>query len=137
MTFNLQVSHYRRAHAPNRLYLPSDINIKFMFAHYIKNLESQTDAVSYVSYCPVLKEMKISFTKLGEEECEICSKHELHKLTSHVDMVECEMCVNFSAYQNKLREARESYSKDKASFRCKSLCSGFTKGWCFASHRTV
>ena len=115
MSFNPQVSHYRRAHAPNRLYLPSDINIKFMFAHYIKNLESQADAVSYVSYCRVLKEMKISFTKLGEEECETCSKHELHKLTSHVDMVECKICVNFAAHQNKFREARESYTKDKAS----------------------
>jgi hypothetical protein len=30
-------------------------------------------------------------------------------------MVECEICTNFVAHQNKFREARESYNKDKTS----------------------
>ena len=30
MCFHPQVSHYRREHAPNRLYLPTDINVREM-----------------------------------------------------------------------------------------------------------
>jgi hypothetical protein len=45
MSFNPQVSHYRRAHAPNRLYLPSEISIRFIetLLHYgMKPLVEET-----------------------------------------------------------------------------------------------
>ncbi len=64
MSFNPQVSHYHRAHAPNRLYLPSEISIRSMYNHFIENLQSNTNSVSYVSYTRALKELNISFTKL-------------------------------------------------------------------------
>ena len=32
--FNPCISHYRRKHAPNRLYLPSELNIKVMYDYF-------------------------------------------------------------------------------------------------------
>jgi len=50
-----------------------------MYDDFIANSNSNRDAVSYVSYTRVVKELHISFTKLGVEECESCSIHEMHK----------------------------------------------------------
>lgn len=33
-SFNPSVSHYRRVHAPNRLYLPSDITVTLMYQNF-------------------------------------------------------------------------------------------------------
>lgn len=67
--YNPTISHYRRAHAPNRLYLPSDLSIKTMYRNYKET--HQTD-VTYQFYCRIMKSMKISIVKLGHEECETC-----------------------------------------------------------------
>lgn len=75
-TFNPCISHYRREHAHNRLYLPSDITAKFMHSHY--NDRYPNNKVSYQTYRKVLTEMNISFTKLGNEECDACMQHIQH-----------------------------------------------------------
>ena len=73
-------SHYRREHAPNRLYLPSDISIKAMYDDFVaKHPDVQC---SYSSYRAAVAKMNISFAQLGNEQCETCMKkadgHEEH-----------------------------------------------------------
>lgn len=74
--------HYRREHAPLRRYLPSDINITMMHKDFCATHPNQT--VSYELYRKHVKDMNISFTRLGNEECETCEAYYLHKKqTSH------------------------------------------------------
>lgn len=67
-TYRPAVAHYRRAHAPNRRYLPSDLNAVSMHSDFKeKNPEVK---VSYELYRKFLKhDMNISFAQLGNEEC--------------------------------------------------------------------
>ena len=118
MSFNPQISHYRRMHAPNRLYLTSDINIRFMHSEFIKTHKF----VSYSVYLKVVGEMNISFTKLGEEECETCSKYDFHAKTCEGNQLECHICLQYSILKETYQLARESYKIDKESGK-KSICS--------------
>lgn len=72
-TFNSTISHYRREHAPNRLYLPSDISVKLMYQMFME--QNPTLKVSLETYRKVVKDMNISFAHLGHEECELCAKY--------------------------------------------------------------
>ncbi|KAF2890115.1 hypothetical protein ILUMI_16058 [Ignelater luminosus] len=79
---NPMTSHYRHAHAPNRLYLPSDINIRLMYEYFKPKYNVFR---SYYLYRQIVSEMNISFAKLGNEECFACEKYEIHRMeTSHV-----------------------------------------------------
>lgn len=84
-SFHPCVSHYRREHAPHRLYLPSDISIVQMhkdFAEQNKNIKC-----SYYTYRPFVKDvMKIYFTKLGPEECEHCERY-LNNMTRCIQKI--------------------------------------------------
>ena len=40
--------------------------------------EKYADKVNYESYRKILRSMSISFTKLGEEECEVCEVFKHH-----------------------------------------------------------
>ncbi len=76
-SFNPVISHYRREHAPRKMYLPSEVTITMM---HIDFKEKHPDFVcSYALYRRVVtKEMNISLTQLGNEECELCESHKLH-----------------------------------------------------------
>ena len=67
-SYDPTVIHYRRAHAPLRKYLPSEMHKDFIQSH-------SQEKVSYESYRKILNSMNISFTKLGEEQCELCEEH--------------------------------------------------------------
>ena len=75
-SFNPSVSHYRREHAPNRLYLSPQLRIKFLFDDF-KERHPEIK-VSYDRYKKGVARMNISFVKLGEEECEDCIMYENH-----------------------------------------------------------
>ncbi|XP_055855008.1 uncharacterized protein LOC129918451 [Episyrphus balteatus] len=75
-SYHPTISHYRREHAPNIRYLPSDISIVDMHKDYN---EKEKKNISYESYRRVVAENKISFTKLGHEECWTCEKMENHE----------------------------------------------------------
>ncbi|KAL1373616.1 hypothetical protein pipiens_018569 [Culex pipiens pipiens] len=93
--FGPTISHYRREHAPNRLYLPSDLRQKSMYDDY---QQTHTSKVSYSLYSRVVNEMKISFVKLGHEECEACVSAEEHQKISGHQFDEagptCSMCAD-------------------------------------------
>ncbi|KAF9409849.1 hypothetical protein HW555_010898 [Spodoptera exigua] len=97
-SFNPLEPHYRREHAPLTRYLPSDVNITQMHKHFCETYPDRQ--VSYSLYRSHLKNMKISFTALGNEECELCESYNFHKKeTSHdatVQILEnCTVCVDW------------------------------------------
>lgn len=78
MKFQPCVQHYRREHAPHRLYIPTDVNITLMHNDY---LESHSDLpCSNELNRSVISDMKISFTKLDHEECGKCEIFQQHNL---------------------------------------------------------
>lgn len=81
-SFGPRISHYRREHAPNRKYLPSDINIKLMHTDFLSKHPQMN--VSYELYRQQVAGMNISFAVLGHEECWQCEKFDLHsKISKH------------------------------------------------------
>ncbi|KAK9722975.1 hypothetical protein QE152_g19405 [Popillia japonica] len=62
--------------------------------------------------------MKISFVKLGHEECWLCESFDLHsKATSHKKELpedNCEECSKFAAHQIKYISARKQYQEDSS-----------------------
>ena len=75
-SFNPAVTHYRRAHAPLRRYLPPELTIRLMFSDFKEtNPEVQCSERTYSRF---IQQMNISFSKLGEEECEECREFSLH-----------------------------------------------------------
>ena len=73
MSYHPAISHYRRLHAPNRLYLPNNITIRSMYKDF--KILNPDYLCSYESYRSRVKAQNISFTKLGEEECAKCQEH--------------------------------------------------------------
>ena len=80
LKFNPNISHYRREHAQNRLYLPTELDIAEMYEDYKLHVEEAgRKCLSYVTYWREVKSMNISFAKLGVEECEVCDQYKIHK----------------------------------------------------------
>lgn len=65
-------SHYKREHAPNRLYLPSDLTIKMMHLDY--NQKFSQNPVGYELYRKTLDEMNIAFYNVHSVKCGFCIK---------------------------------------------------------------
>ena len=115
-TFEPSISHYRREHAPRRLYVDPSPSICDMYESYKKHCaEKEEKTLSLGSYSRKIKSMNISFAKLGHEECEICIKHEGHKCTATESQnVLCECCHRQEEHQKKKDEARDSYREDRS-----------------------
>lgn len=112
-TFNPTISHYRREHAPNRRYLPSDITIAFMHSDY--NSKHPDDTIGIETYRRTVSDMKISFAKLGEEECERCIRQEEHvKIINHTGEVHCLDCDNWQIHKENANSARIHYQADSS-----------------------
>ena len=76
MSFNPAVSHYRREHAPQRRYLQSELCISSMY----QDVNTTNPGIcGREFYRQILKEMNVSFAKLGHEECETCLEYETQK----------------------------------------------------------
>ncbi|KAG9264186.1 uncharacterized protein LOC111196652 [Astyanax mexicanus] len=107
-SFHPTVSHYRREHAPHRRYLPSDITMKMMHGDYVE----KGNACSYEAYRKAVREKKISFAKLGEEECETCLKHAEHEKAHTEEMVNCPECQSWQKHKQSALQSRLSYKQD-------------------------
>lgn len=112
-SYHPTISHYRREHAPNVRYLPSDITIKDMHKNYNKKEKKN---VSYELYRKIVSENNISFSKLGHEECWSCEKRNNHeKKTEHsksTPAADCEDCNIWKTHNENSIAAREEYRKD-------------------------
>lgn len=113
LSYNPNISHYRRVHAPHRKYLPSDIKIKDMHANFLE----EVGRCSYSVYYKVLKSMHISFARLGHEECEMCEEFFLHgSALGHSQtnlQTDCEMCDSWYYHIQRAGRSRAEYTRDK------------------------
>lgn len=109
VSFNPSISHYRREHAPNRRYLPSDLNIKDMFSDF-KN-KNPTFSCSYDLYRSIVQKLNISFVKLGHEECEMCEHFKIHPHSQENLQNDCADCKNWSIHIKKAEDARIKYKE--------------------------
>lgn len=113
-SFRPLISHYRREHAPNKLYLPSDITITLMYKDFREKKPSFK--ISYELYRKEVADMNISFAKLGNEECFDCEKFNLHSNASghrKDDLSpDCEECDLWKYHKKKYDAAREEYQND-------------------------
>lgn len=116
-SFNPCVHHYRRVHAPNKRYLPSDLTINDMYQNFKDtysdfkcSLETYRDHLS--------NNMNISFAKLGHEQCETCETFNLHNPDHVKDTCsECEICNTYAQHKTKYLQAREMYDADSKTNR--------------------
>ncbi|KAL2089719.1 hypothetical protein ACEWY4_014407 [Coilia grayii] len=103
-------NHYQREHAPCRRYLPSDVSIKLMYADYIE----KGNHCSYETYRKAVKSKNISFTKLGEEECESCLLQNQHVRADHQGEASenCTQCERWQQHISEAVETRLHYRSD-------------------------
>ena len=114
-SFNPSISHYRQAHAPNRLYLAPELNISFMFNHFSEKYPSSN--ISYESYRRCIKKENISFTKLGKE-CESYDEYKQHMIEHHKsppndNSDECETCISHANHLKLANMGRKYYAIDR------------------------
>ncbi len=106
------VHHYCREHAPNRRYLPSDIDITSMHADYNK----KNQKISLESYRKAVKAKNIGFSVLGNEKCEKCTAAKLHRAQCHGSSEKfeetCRHCKDTLAHLEKAKSARDEYRTD-------------------------
>lgn len=107
---NPSISHYRREHAPNRLYLSPELTITGMH----KDFKAKYPNVSVCdeTYRKIVDDMNISFAKLGEEECEVCLLYNSHEHDNE-DVQECTKCIGWRVHNERARQARSCYIADK------------------------
>lgn len=95
---------------PCRRYLPSDISVKLMYADYVE----KGNNCSYESYRKAVKLSNISFTKLGEEECESCLLQQQHVKADHQGepAAYCPRCERWQKHKDAAAESRLHYRSD-------------------------
>ena len=108
MSYHPQVSHYRRAHAPNRKYLQSDITITKM--HQDFRTKNPDLSCRYDIYRREVSRLKISFTKLGEEQCEHCIEH--IQRGHHHQEDDCLECIQWKEHVVRAQKSRKCYRED-------------------------
>ena len=99
--------------------------MKEMYANYVEECRKDSRIeTSCVTYSRQIKDMNISFAKLGCEECEICDEHNIHmgftnnEKEEKFDMLEtcereCEKCTSWKDHYAKYRETRLAYKEVK------------------------
>ncbi|XP_037038548.1 uncharacterized protein LOC119076034 [Bradysia coprophila] len=110
-SYNPNVSHHRREHAPKKIYLPENLTITSMHTHFRE--ENPHVQCSYYLYRRIVtNELNISFTKLGHEQCETCEEYDLHKKCNPTCDT-CDLCVEFQFHKKKYTESRALYDKQR------------------------
>lgn len=110
-SYHPAVSHYRREHAPLRKYLPSELTLQGLYTDFVSK---HPGVCKKERYRKTLKSMNISFAKLGEEECEVCTEHDQHKL-QHADdeITGCPDCTAWAQHMERSGIARAWYKSEK------------------------
>lgn len=106
-TFHPSISHYRREHAPNRRYLPSDVTVSFMYEDF--KTKYPNIKISYDAYRVHVKQKNISFCKLGHEECETCEEFKLHGHKEDNFQDDCGVCCKWKKHIELAKDSRKLY----------------------------
>jgi hypothetical protein len=84
-----------------------------MHQDFLAKAENDSKHISYSSFRRILKDMNISFTKLGNEQCEACLAHKEHSV--HCSETEdCEDCSSYQKHIENATTARAEYKNDAA-----------------------
>lgn len=113
-SFKPCIAHYRREHAPLRRYLPSDITINFMFSDFT---QKHGNVCSYDLYRKTVNTLNISFTKLGNEQCEFCEIFDRHEHARENRCDSCETCINWGKHIARANFSRSEYRSDRSTNR--------------------
>ena len=118
------ISHYRREHAPHRLYVDPSVRIFSIYETSKQECaKEQRRCFAMSTFMKKIHKMNISFAKLGQEECETCLAHKHHVCQDGV----CDVCIAFNKHINKNYLARNAYKNDKelseASYKNNGLAS--------------
>ena len=105
MSFNPQVSHYRREHAPNRKYLPNNLSVAYMHSDYCCKHSDNT--VSYEVYRLAIKKLNISFSEPAADQCDDCAYYE-HSASNPV------IAQEWKDHLEIAKTARQNYREDSA-----------------------
>ncbi|XP_022160539.1 uncharacterized protein LOC111026717 [Myzus persicae] len=110
-SFNPTISHYRREHAPNVRYLPSDVTINFMHQNFLEKYPEPDFFISYAYYRDQVKKKNISFTQLGHEECEVCESLKIHEHSKDQMVPDFTVCATYLTHIKKANAARSLYQE--------------------------
>jgi hypothetical protein len=101
-----------KRHAPHRRYLPSDVSVQSMYSDIISR---HGKVCSYDLYRKVVKQMNISFKRLGHEECEQCESFAMHNRdhTQEALCDSCDLCCSWKLHIDKAKRSRCEYDKDR------------------------
>lgn len=115
-SYRPQISHYKREHAPNRRYLPSDLSVREMHRQFCDKRTKENGTVcSYVYYLQIFTSLNISFTQPENDLCDRCHIHDNAHPKSEDHMCSTCNCDACSAYpEHKLRAhlARAAMTED-------------------------
>ena len=91
--FEPGISHYRRSHAPHRIYIDPSLSIAELYRSYKSKCQVENRKCSSLStYTRIVHSMNISFAKLGHEECEVCLKYDQHPCDGDRIEMRCDCC---------------------------------------------
>ena len=102
-SFNPQLSHYRREHAPNRRYLPSSLTVKLMFEDF--QAKNPNFKCSMETYRKAVSAANISFAQPDSDICDECAYYE------HADKTE-ENEAKSVRHKSMAHKARQAYRVD-------------------------
>ena len=113
MSHNPSISHYRRAHAPNRLYLSFELNAVQLWKDYCSKSVA-AERVCYETYRKELRRLNVSFAKLGTEECDICLNFANSHKPEHTEfLTDCSLCAEHQIHLEMAQEGRHEYGIDR------------------------
>ena len=111
-SFNPQVAHYRRLHAPMRRYLDSSLSIRLMWRMY----NSRFPRICYETYQRVFNRARITFGVPKQDLCDICVAGKFHISEPHtIPKAECQDCLRLANHEGFAALARTEYQDDKSS----------------------
>ena len=109
MSYSPSCSHYRRVHAPNRVYISPQLSVAGMYRNYTQD----GGKASYQTYRKEVTLKNISFAQLGQEECQVCIQYGEHNCSKQ-DETNCELCDLYEGHKARSIEARKLYQEDSS-----------------------
>lgn len=116
-SFHPTMSHYGRNHDHDQRFLPSDVSLRLMFEDFAANHRT-----SFKRYQKALTSCSVSFSRPGEEPCDLCLQHQHHMSVRHRDHdwvknlqeppPDCSTCSLWEEHRGRMEKAIRCYKRD-------------------------
>lgn len=116
-SFYPTMSHYGRNHDHDQRFLPSDVSLRLMFEDFAVHHRT-----SLKRYQKALASYNVSFSRPGEEPCDLCLQHQHHMSVRHRnhDWVknlqepppDCSTCSLWEEHRDRMEQAIRFYKRD-------------------------